>query len=96
MQQIQPCWLRTLKLQNFRNFSSLNITVPKDPIIIAGPNGIGKTNILEAISLFSPGKGLRQSKLGIIKKSDVQDQGWFINADFEHQHQDLNLSLIHI
>ncbi len=91
MQQIQPCWLRTLKLQNFRNFSSLNITVPKDPIIIAGPNGIGKTNILEAISLFSPGKGLRQSKLGIIKKSDVQDQGWFVNADFEHQYQDLNI-----
>ncbi len=91
MQEIQPCWLRNLKLQNFRNFSSINLSVPKDPIIIAGPNGIGKTNILEAISLFCPGKGLRQSKLAQMRKSDVANMGWFVNADFAHQDQDINI-----
>lgn len=91
MQEIQPCWLRNLKLQNFRNFSSFNLSVPKEPIVITGPNGVGKTNILEAISLFSPGKGLRQSKLGQIKKSDRPELGWSVNADFFHQDQDINI-----
>ena len=33
------------------------------PVVLAGPNGAGKTNILDAISLLSPGRGLRGAKL---------------------------------
>ena len=33
------------------------------PVVLAGPNGAGKTNVLDAISLLSPGRGLRGSKL---------------------------------
>ena len=31
------------------------------PVAIVGPNGAGKTNILEAVSLLSPGRGLRRA-----------------------------------
>ena len=33
------------------------------PVVLAGPNGAGKTNVLDAISLLSPGRGLRGAKL---------------------------------
>ena len=51
--------LRSLRLRNFRSHESLNLEFNSNFIFFSGPNGIGKTNILEAISLFSPGRGLR-------------------------------------
>ena len=57
-----------LTLTNFRNYSSLRITPEIAPIIIFGENGSGKTNILEAISFLSPGRGLRGAKLADIKR----------------------------
>ena len=40
-----------------------NWRVSGAPVVLAGPNGAGKTNILDAISLLSPGRGLRGAKL---------------------------------
>jgi len=51
--------LRSLRLRNFRSHESLDLEFNSNFIFFSGPNGIGKTNILEAISLFSPGRGLR-------------------------------------
>lgn len=56
-------YLQKLKLINYRNFENFEISVSNNPILIIGENGSGKTNILEAISLFSPGRGLRSAKL---------------------------------
>jgi DNA replication and repair protein RecF len=52
-----------LKLTNFRSYASGEIAVSGAPVVLAGPNGAGKTNVLDAISLLSPGRGLRGSKL---------------------------------
>jgi DNA replication and repair protein RecF len=52
-----------LDLINFRNYSQISLKLEAKPIIITGPNGSGKTNILEAISFLSPGRGLRNAKL---------------------------------
>lgn len=52
-----------LSLRNFRSYSELDFQVAARPIVLAGPNGAGKTNILDAISLLSPGRGLRGAKL---------------------------------
>jgi DNA replication and repair protein RecF len=52
-----------LTLTNFRSYASGGIAVEAAPVVLAGPNGAGKTNVLDAISLLSPGRGLRGAKL---------------------------------
>jgi DNA replication and repair protein RecF len=54
--------LLRLSLTNFRNYASL-VWSPRTRIsVLFGPNGSGKTNLLEAISLLSPGRGLRGAR----------------------------------
>ncbi|MDX1974247.1 MAG: DNA replication/repair protein RecF [Rickettsiales bacterium] len=55
--------LTSLSLQGFRNYTAARITLDKRPVVLAGRNGAGKTNVLEAISLLTPGRGLRRAKL---------------------------------
>lgn len=52
-----------LTLTNFRSYALGEIVVGGRPVVLAGPNGAGKTNVLDAISLLSPGRGLRGAKL---------------------------------
>ncbi len=54
--------VKNLKLSNFRNYSSENLEFDKKLNIIYGNNAQGKTNILEAIYLFSLGKSNRAAK----------------------------------
>ncbi|MEO0401758.1 MAG: DNA replication/repair protein RecF [Pseudomonadota bacterium] len=53
--------LTSLALSHFRSHKVARLTVDTRPVAIHGPNGAGKTNILEAVSLLSPGRGLRRS-----------------------------------
>ena len=55
--------LTSLSLHAFRNYASARLEVSAKPVVLTGRNGAGKTNILEAISLLSPGRGLRRAKL---------------------------------
>lgn len=57
-----------LTLTDFRNYGYLRINAELCPIIITGENGSGKTNILEAISFLTPGRGLRGAKLSDIRR----------------------------
>lgn len=57
-----------LTLTNFRNYASLRLETDLCPIILTGENGSGKTNILEAISFLTPGRGLRAARLADIKR----------------------------
>ena len=52
-----------LALTNFRSYASAELVTAGVPVVLAGPNGAGKTNILDAISLLSPGRGLRGARL---------------------------------
>ncbi len=56
-------YVRSLRLQNFRNYDFLTLAVDARPVVLTGDNGAGKTNLLEALSLLSPGRGMRKSKL---------------------------------
>ncbi len=61
--QTKAFFISKLQLQCFRNYRSLSIELNANPVVLSGNNGSGKTNILEAISLLSPGKGFRKIKL---------------------------------
>lgn len=53
-------WVERLALTNFRSYATANVTTDAGPQVIVGANGSGKTNLLEALSLLSPGQGLRR------------------------------------
>ena len=58
-----------LILQDFRTYASLDLAVSRPLVALVGENGAGKTNVLEAISLFMPGRGLRRAELGDMARS---------------------------
>ncbi len=53
--------LSELTLSHFRSHKYATVSLDPRPIAIFGPNGTGKTNLLEAVSLLSPGRGLRRA-----------------------------------
>ncbi|AHA27566.1 DNA replication/repair protein RecF [Candidatus Liberibacter americanus] len=53
--------IKSLNLDEFRNYDSLHLEFNSQQNIFIGNNGSGKTNILEAISFLSPGRGLRRT-----------------------------------
>lgn len=60
--------VKRLTLTDYRNYKNLRINAEISPIVITGENGSGKTNILEAISFLTPGRGLRSARLADIKR----------------------------
>ncbi|WP_076072903.1 DNA replication/repair protein RecF [Sphingomonas montana] len=52
-----------LTLTDFRSYRQATLACGPGAVVLSGDNGAGKTNILEAISLLSPGRGLRQATL---------------------------------
>ena len=62
MDQVFPTRITALKLTTFRNYKSLNLDLEPKSVVLAGPNGSGKTNLLEAVSYLSPGRGLRRAQ----------------------------------
>ncbi len=77
-----------LTLSDFRNYKSLRIEAEIAPIVIYGENGSGKTNILEALSFLTPGRGLRSARLADIKRirDDNEDalfgdNGWSVASE---------------
>jgi DNA replication and repair protein RecF len=53
-----------LSLTDFRSYADAVIAPGPGFVVLTGYNGAGKTNILEAISLLSPGRGLRGAPIG--------------------------------
>ena len=51
-----------LILQDFRSYPLLDLSTSKRLVALAGENGAGKTNLIEALSLFTPGRGLRRAE----------------------------------
>lgn len=78
---LQPSRLQTVNLANFRNYTERTFQFSEPIVALVGDNGIGKTNILEAISLFSSGRGLRSAKLSEMKMVHAS-QSWVVSAIF--------------
>ncbi len=52
-----------LRLTDFRNYASLSLSCDTRHVVLTGENGAGKTNLLEALSLMTPGRGFRRARL---------------------------------
>lgn len=64
--QVGSAALRAVSIRDFRNFSRLDLTVPEAGVMIVGPNGSGKTNLLEALyylEIFRSFRGARDREL---------------------------------
>lgn len=73
-------YLTQLTLQNFRCYAQVRLPeVRSGLIVLCGPNGAGKTNILEAISMLTPGRGIRGVKATDMKRYD-SPQSWGVSA----------------
>ncbi|MBE0413760.1 DNA replication/repair protein RecF [Yoonia sp.] len=78
--------LTQLTLLHFRSHKRVVMDIDPRPMAIFGPNGAGKTNLLEAISLLSPGRGLRRAAADdLIRRPEVL--GWKIAAQLQSLHQ---------
>src|SRR5436305_4306397 len=74
--------LRRLSLTNFRSYRSARIEVGDGPVVLVGPNGAGKPNLIEAISLLAPGRGLRRASLEDLAFAEG-DGSWGVAAEME-------------
>jgi DNA replication and repair protein RecF len=71
--------LSELTLLQFRSHRRLSLALDGRPVALFGKNGVGKTNVLEAISLLSPGRGLRRAGSDDLARNPG-NLGWKIRA----------------
>ncbi|MEM8833288.1 MAG: DNA replication/repair protein RecF [Pseudomonadota bacterium] len=84
-------FLKKLSLQNFRCYDNALLEgLPSGLIVLQGVNGAGKTNILEAVSLLTAGRGLRSAKATDIQRNQSQNP-WVISAIVETEGGDIPL-----
>lgn len=75
--------LTALTLTNFRSYERAELRAGGRTVFLFGPNGAGKTNLLEAISLLSPGRGLRGSSIAEVGRrlpGETGGRAWAVSA----------------
>lgn len=71
--------ITSLTLSHFRSHKSARFSFDGRPVALVGGNGVGKTNILEAVSLLSPGRGLRRAATEELARRP-EAVGWRVSA----------------
>ncbi|MEE4189560.1 MAG: DNA replication/repair protein RecF, partial [Roseobacter sp.] len=72
--------LTSLALSHFRSHHVIRMALDGRPVALFGANGAGKTNILEAVSLLSPGRGVRRSSAQDMARRP-EALGWKVSAE---------------
>lgn len=75
-------FLTRLTLSHFRSHRVSSLEVDQRPVAIYGPNGAGKTNLLEAVSLLSPGRGLRRAGPDELMRRP-EALGWKVTSELQ-------------
>ena len=76
-------FVRRLTLTNFRCYHAAQIALDRaGPVVLTGANGAGKTNLIEAISLLAPGRGLRRATMEELAFTEG-DGAWAVSAEIE-------------
>lgn len=71
-----------LKLSNFRSYRQASLDLAGRTALLLGANGAGKTNILEAVSFLTPGRGLRRATLEDVAATEG-DGSWAVAAEID-------------
>jgi DNA replication and repair protein RecF len=79
MTSATPVALNRLTLTDFRNYARLDLAFANSLVAFVGDNGMGKTNILEAISFLTAGRGLRRAPLPEISRTSGPGD-WTVSA----------------
>ncbi|HEV7690754.1 MAG TPA: DNA replication/repair protein RecF [Hyphomonadaceae bacterium] len=88
--------LTRLALENFRNYASVALKLDGRHVCLYGANGSGKTNLIEAVSMLSPGRGLRGADLTDIARAipgQAPARSWALSADLRDNEVDRKLHL---
>lgn len=78
----------SLTLTDFRSYAGASLSVSHGLVVLHGPNGAGKTNLLEALSLLTPGKGLRGAaagEMGRREPGETTGRAWAVAAVLESE-----------
>ena len=76
----------SLALTDFRSYDRAELSTGGRSVYLFGPNGAGKTNLLEALSLLSPGRGMRAASLGEFGRrlpGEAQGRPWAVSVAIE-------------
>ena len=69
-------------MTDFRCFGRAVIETDGRPVVLTGANGAGKTSVLEALSMLTPGPGLRGARLADLARREAGDgASWAVAAD---------------
>jgi DNA replication and repair protein RecF len=80
---VTAAFIRRLTLTNFRSYHAAQVSLDRaGPVVLTGANGAGKTNLIEAISLLAPGRGLRRATMDELAFSEG-DGSWAVSAEIE-------------
>jgi DNA replication and repair protein RecF len=77
-----------LTVDQFRNHTARTLRLDPRPVCLVGPNGVGKTNLLEALSILLPGRGLRGAELaemaqGGPEAAAMRPRAWTVAAELQ-------------
>ncbi|MES0826749.1 DNA replication/repair protein RecF [Ruegeria sp. SCP11] len=82
--------LTELTVSHFRSHKLARLSLDGRPVAIHGSNGAGKTNILEAVSLFSPGRGMRRASAAEMTRRP-EALGWKLSGLLNAQGQNFEI-----
>ena len=86
--------ITSLALTDFRSYASASLQVSGGAVVLHGPNGAGKTNLLEAISLLTPGKGLRGAtaqEMGRREPGEAVGRAWAVMVVLDEDGEEVRL-----
>ena len=84
-------WIARLALQDYRNHPMTALSLDHRSVVLTGSNGAGKTNLLEAISLLAPGRGLRNAAYADLDHSQG-GRPWALSARVETRFGEITIA----
>lgn len=86
-------YISSIRLKNFRNLDDQDIQLTSSANILIGSNGAGKTNVLESVSLLSPGRGIKKQLLSKITKNQSKEPWTIFIKYIKKDNSELEIAL---